>query len=478
MSVRRDVVLSGATAVIQTGARFAVAAVLARGLSRELFGQFIYLQWLVDMALLLGSLGFNGVASRFFAEARNEPDVQGALVAWWRPLTWKLAGLAGLLASLGALVSGLQLTLWQLVGLSVWAALNAAWGFHVAALTGLQRFSSVLWTNIAFSVPMLTGAAVAYASTAGLTFLISVMIGAVGLAGLVAFGPVRSAAVRGAVPAEIQSRIRSYALNVWGVALLAALVWSRGELPIVRLHLGDTGVGDYAPALTLLGGAVAAIMLGIRGAEPEMTRLLGAGRPQAALELARTVLAWQLVMGTLGALVLIWFAPEVLTIAFGREFVDSAPTLAVLALVVPSMCFTAPNHILLIETNAVYNRNLAAAGVVVLCGAALILVPALGILGAGLARAGTVGVMGLVTLVVWRRRWDTDRATSLGYALSLLVCASSAFGVGRLVESGPGTRAGLFVLATAVAILGFAALGTIATIGGLRLKPRVRGDGA
>ena len=85
-------------------------------------------------------------------------------------------------------------------------------------------------------------------------------------------------------------------LNIWITALLWALVWSRGELPIVRAFLGDSGVAHYSAALTLLGGAIAGVSLGIGGVAPQLTRLWGEGKHAEALATARRVMDIQVLL--------------------------------------------------------------------------------------------------------------------------------------------------------------------------------------
>src|SRR2546430_5419651 len=73
MSILRHSAWSAAAAIVLTGSRFAVVAILARRLSQGALGQYAYAQWLVDICFLFCSLGVTGAISRFAAQYSHAP---------------------------------------------------------------------------------------------------------------------------------------------------------------------------------------------------------------------------------------------------------------------------------------------------------------------------------------------------------------------------------------------------------------------
>jgi O-antigen/teichoic acid export membrane protein len=189
---------------------------------------------------------------------------------------------------------------------------------------------------------------------------------------------------------------------MWITALLWSLVWSRGEMPIVRGHLGDLGIAHYAAALTLFGGAIQAVMLAVSGLAPHLTRLWGEGRRPEAIALARDVMDVQLLACGLGSVWLACVSPELMGTAFGAAYRDQAANLVILSVGLVAMAPSAHNHLLQIATDARFSRNSTIVGLVVLLASALLLVSGFGLAGAAFARTLAMSVLAGVTLAVAR----------------------------------------------------------------------------
>ena len=52
----------------------AITVILARRLGPESFGLFVFVQWLIDMAFLVFSVGLTGVATRFFPQLAGDGE--------------------------------------------------------------------------------------------------------------------------------------------------------------------------------------------------------------------------------------------------------------------------------------------------------------------------------------------------------------------------------------------------------------------
>src|SRR5262245_5908608 len=102
ISLVRDTAISAASTLALTAGRLLLTLILARALSQEDYGRFIYGQWIVDMSMIL--LGFNapGLLTRFL------PDLGGThpLRSGGRMLL-AAAAISAVLCAVGAAAYGL-----------------------------------------------------------------------------------------------------------------------------------------------------------------------------------------------------------------------------------------------------------------------------------------------------------------------------------------------------------------------------------
>lgn len=403
----RDTAWAVAAAMTLVAARFALTAIVARRLGTGGFGQFAYGQWLVDMAFLVCSLGATGVVGRYLAECRDDAGMMSAVMRRWYPFALGLPGLAGLAVIVGGWMSGLELSAVAMAMLALWAIANGLWAMQTAALTGLQRFDRIFVANAVAAAVMLGGALLVPIQEQDPAHLFGLMALSAGLGTLVGFRDTMQ--VARAAPAVVDAArwrtIRKYAMNIWLTGLIWSLVWSRGEIPVVRAYLGDEGVARYAAALTLFGGAIQAVMLATAGIGQTLTRLWGQGLHAAALELARNVMDLQLLACGFSALLLICFSQEWLHLAFGADYRAQAPILTIMSLGLLAMALSCQNHMLQLATDARFNRNATLLGVGILLASAGGLVFVFGLPGAAWARAGTMLALTAVSVAVVERRW-------------------------------------------------------------------------
>lgn len=396
MSLKRHALYSAGAALIGAGARFLTLMLLARLFPQAEVGQFAYVLFLVDLSFLLVSFGMNGVASRYLAEYTATPERRARFFVWWCRRSLWVPPAASVAVVLAAMVSGLAMSPSALSAIALWAMAYAAQALVLAAFAGLQRFDQMFAVTAMGATASLAAVAVAAVMALPLAGLYALM----GAACLVSmahalrqFSPFWHEGRSSLEPTGLWTGIASYSLNMWLTALLWALVWSRGELPVVRYWLGDVALAHYSVALSLMAGLMTAVMLGSSGFAAQVTRLWGEGRTSDAYALCRKVSEWQLVIASFSALIVVSFSRELVRMAFGSDYADAASILATLVCGLPAMAFAMQNHLIQIKTDARFNRNVALLGVMALWGAAVVLVPQFSGEGAAFARASTMVLM-------------------------------------------------------------------------------------
>ncbi len=442
MSLLRQSLLAACSALVLTGSRFAFTAILARRLSVEVFGKFAYAQWLIDITFLVCALGATGAVSRYAAEFSNVPKKLQGFIRQWRFWALGLPLLGGVVALFSARVSGFVLDSGTSLMLVLWGAAAGITAMHTAALSGMQRFDLIFRSNIFLATTMLIGAAVLPFDADASMMLFGLMTFASALGAVPGvFATWRIKSDIGAVlDASTWRAIRKYALNMWIVALLWSLLWSRGELPIVKASLGDTGVASYVAILTLFGGAIQGVMLGVSAVAPQLTRLWGEGRKQEAVALARDVMDIQLLVCGAAAATLVFLGPELLTLAFGSQYRMHAGALAMLSLGLISMVVANQNHLLQVATNGSFSRNSLVAGLFVLMGSAIVLTYFFGLEGAAAARACSMILLAGIAIYRTFQKWGRDSVSLLNITAVFLPVLLGVFVSIRLLSVHLGLR--------------------------------------
>lgn len=430
MSLIRQSSYAVAAALLLTGSRFALSAIIARRLTEVGFGQFVYAQWLVDIAFLVCSLGATGAASRYMAEFRSNADRLDAFLLIWRPWALALPFFAGIGVVIGAHLSGVELELTAMLLLALWAVTSGLWAMQTAGLSGFQRFDLIFLANLLAAILMMAGAfwlPLGNGSPASLFGLMATAAGVASLPGLSQTLRPRGNASPPKLPIADLKMIRKYALNMWLIALLWALVWSRGEVTIVRHYLGDAGVASYAAALTLFSGAVQGVMLGLAAVAPQLTRLWGEGHLDEALATARRVMDFQLLVCGMGASVLICLGPELLLLVFGANYREQSVTLATLSVGLIAMALANQNHLLQIATDGRFSRNSSIIGLLLLGCLATTIAPLSGVEGVALARLATVLLLAALSAFTFYRKWGASGISIRNLVIVFGLVAGTAF---------------------------------------------------
>ncbi|TLZ05573.1 MAG: hypothetical protein E6K23_11345 [Gammaproteobacteria bacterium] len=400
MSILRHSAWSAAAAIVLTGSRFVVVAILARRLSQGALGQYAYAQWLVDISFLFCSLGVTGAISRFAAQYSHAPLLLSGLFRRWWPLALGLSFLTGLVVLCGAWASRLAMFPDDAPSLLVWATASALWSMQTAALAGLKRFDLIFRANTIAAAVMLAGTAL-LPSAADIADVIKVMALACILAATVGISTTKTFLRLGNadIDPSLWRVVKTYAGNTWISSLIASLVWSRGEFPMIKSVLGDLAVAQYAVAITTYGAAMQGVMLGLGGVGAHLTSLWGQGRKEEALCLSRSVMDLQLTVIGSGALALLVFGDQLVEFVYSASYAAAAPSLRVLTLGLLSLSLATQSLLLQIETNASFNRNSLLVGVALLYLLVAALIYDWGILGAAVARSGAMIFIAMATLI-------------------------------------------------------------------------------
>ncbi len=450
MSILRHSAWAAAAAIVLTAARFFFAGILARRLSLTDFGQYAYGQWLADFTFMVCSLGAMGAIGRYVAEFRHDPGLLAAVVRRWRPFAHGLPWLAAAVVPFAASLSGLTLDANGLALLALLTMTSGLWAMQTAALTGMQRFDLAFRASVVAAVVLIAGALWMPLGANGPSRVFGLMALASGSAAVV--GSASTRRLLDGPPTVIDATrwrgIREYAINMWLTALLWSLVWSRGEMPIVRAYLGDAGVAHYAAALVLFGGAIQGVMLATGGVAPQLTRLWGEGQKTQAVALARRIMDMQLLLCGIAAVLLIGLGPEVMQLAFGAGFRAGSMVLAVLSLGLIGLTVSCQNHLLQIATDGRFSRNATSAGLVALMASAMVLVASAGLFGAAVARAGTMLLMAGVSLFVVHQRWGATAYSRRNVMAVLAIVVACAAVQTQMADLSWIVRAGLALLAT------------------------------
>ena len=429
MGLKADSLKAAVSAIASTGLRFALFAVLARQLSTERVGDFSMAQWIAEITALACSLGVTTVASRYL------PQLQGSAVQrrifnrlWlrWAIVVTSFAALVGSCVSFWTSPSSDWPT-HALVG--IWSVGAMAFALHLSVLTGIRRFDLIVRANITFGVSALALVVLAELVLSDQLALYSAMILAYAVAILVTVKPIAAVITdalqpRSSTKFDVDLRnVRQYALNSCFTGTLWALALSRGELPVLAHFHNAHDVAMFSAAAVLAGGATQFTMLGVSALGPYLTHLWFTENRSAALALSKSAMSLQLLLSASIAVVLVLFGRELLNVAFGPDYEDAAPTLAILSLTIPALSVAAQSHLIQIRSDGRLNRNVMIVVVLILYAAAFLLIPSLSSAGAAYARLIAISVNFIAVSVLSAKMFGTGSIDLQSISFTAAACA-------------------------------------------------------
>ncbi len=453
MTLLRSSVWAILSALFLAGSRFAVNAVLARRLSIEEFGLYAYSQWLVDLGFMVCAFGVPSLATRYFAEYRDAPNLLSSFVIQWRRYARILPWITSAIVLLGSVLSQIKLTNLGAVALAIWGLTNGIWAMQTAALAGMQRFDLLLGSN-AIYILILLGAILGLPKHL-FSHETLFAIAAVASATAASIGykrtqsPMSGIESNGELPMK---EIKTYALNVWISGLLASLVWSRGEFPLVRQMLGDVSVAHYTAALTVFGGVIQAVMLCVSGVAPHLSRMWGGGSKSEVIELARTIMDIQLLLAGASSLVIVLYGDVLISFLFTSKYEDAAAPLAILGLGLVAFAVSSQSYLLQLATEARFNRDSIFIGLLVLYVGVFVMTPTFGLMGAAFSRTVALLSMGGLTMLHSVKRWGRASVSISNFCFVLLILGVAIMIKQTIKLEGTGIRLSILISLLGVVI--------------------------
>jgi O-antigen/teichoic acid export membrane protein len=427
MSLIRNTIWSAVAAIVLTGGRFLLTVQLAKMLGVSEFGRFAFSQWLVDMIFLSIAFGLPGSASRFFAELRTQSANLRAFEGWFLPRSMFIVVVVAVASPLVALAFNGNFDLKFVLLQAVWSASAAAWALLLARAQGLQQFKRVALSNGVYVVIALAGCAVLPKEGVQVLSAMLLVTLATTASALATWLPLPiSNGRQTAESADLDFRnLKIFSINIWITSLLSALVWSRGELVVVRTELGVSDVAIYSIALSLVSIGTQGLMLLTGALGPHLTQMWGEGKQEEAIGQCRRITDMLTLAAGIASLFLIAFAPELIRFTFGATYAQAKTTLAILGLGTIGLGCAAANQLLQIKTNGAFARNANFIGSIGLFTAAIPLVKIAGIEGAALARVSVQIIVGVITLYYARRLINCNIVNWLNQAkIGLIIFAS------------------------------------------------------
>lgn len=375
-----------------------VLVVLARRLGPASFGLFVFVQWVIEITSLVCSGGLPGAATRFFPQTvGNGGAAMPGFSGWFVRRGVAAVILTGLVATI-CLVAFADLGgTMALLAAAFWATSYAAWALLGARAQGLFEFKRYAAASALFVVIALAGLALP-AGGGILTAMLCLGAANAAAAGVCALD-FTSGSNRGVRITDVDAQqIRSYATNAWLTSIAASFVWSRGEISVIKGHLGESAVGFYSVGLTLSGVVNQGIGLLTGGLWPQIASGWDVGDRGTVLRLSNLITNVLMLAAALSAGFVICFAPYLVTLLFGRPFLQSSHLVVILALGPLALAAGCAHLVLQAASNGRFARNITLAGGLSLAGVALILVPRFGLAGAAIARTGTQIALAIATL--------------------------------------------------------------------------------
>jgi O-antigen/teichoic acid export membrane protein len=435
MSFKRDTAWSAIAAAVAAGGRIGVMAVLARRLTHEQLGDFIFVQWILDTAFVFASVGLPGIATRFFAQYRSGGyGAFSAFEVWYRKRALIAIAVVGCIGPSIAWAATGHGALSFIAAVGAWAVGSGAWALEYARVQGLQRFRLQAAANVLFVVLALLGVIVLPAplSVQGVMFVM-------GLAGSAAAALCALCADahmdEHSISASFQEPdVEAYGKNVWLAAAFSALVWSRAEISVVRSVQSSSEVALYGAAATLSGLANLSIALLTGAVGPNLARLWGKNAKTEVVRLSRTMSDFLVVMSSLGVGFLVCFAPYLLKAGFGESYQSASLALILLALGTFGLTSACANSLMQLASNGAFIRNTNLLGAIVLFGLAIPLTMTFGFVGAAAARCVVQLLTAAITFRAVTRHYGAGAFSKSNLALSAVALAAAGLAANTLAS--------------------------------------------
>lgn len=414
MAFLQDMVRSAGGTILLTGGRFIAMSIIGRRLGVEDFGIVAFCVFSVELLTLACLLGLPGVVTRYLPTAIDD----GAeALARFRALCfgWVLAALAvALLVAPLVAHFAVELDVAGVLVFAIWSLLAILSAVAQATMSGALRFDLIAWASGISGIVFVLGAAL-LVWPGSVTTALAVLGAAAGVlaAPALLIGGIRR---RHAVVADLPPArtILVFGVNVWLTGMTTVLIWSRGEMLAMKALVDERAIGLYGAAITIVALVWRAVALLQGAVGPHLARRIGEEDPEKLGVFAQPVSRLTLVASGLAALTLALFGTEIVVLAFGPDFREAGP---IATLIAPGAAMAGMGTINLAVqflSNGRFTRNIQIVGAVGLGIAAYLLIEAIGLPGAAVARS--IVLIGIsAALVVWLM---TGSHRSLGRAVA------------------------------------------------------------
>lgn len=443
----RETIWAALASLLNAAARLLIVALIGRRFGAATLGVFVFAQWIIDVTFLSLSFGLPAAATRFLpALGGNASSRFKFLRTYRRYAVGVVLAVAGV-AVAASWVSDIARLTSELLAVGSWALGTAIWAHSSALAQGTFQFRRLVLANGAFLAVVAIGLsgivdAGALSSIGFLMAAANVSASSIVLRGW-SVGPTSSAHAGTAnAPPPLTPAVWRYALNAWIGSLAGFIVWSRGEVFVVKAIVGDVALGHYAAALTIVGTVNYGVGLVWGALAPRISLHWDQGDYKAIGALTERMTMVLMMVASTVAVVTIGLAPVILGLIFGTGFSNDAGLVALLAIGCLGLSAGAVNQVVQTATDGRFGRNTSVIGGFALLSIAWILTETMSTTGAAVARSSVqvavavAAFLGYATLPDARSRAhaDTIRLVALVGVVGAEAIIVSSFSQGAWLQ--------------------------------------------
>lgn len=383
--------------------RLLATILLARFLGVERFGSYIFILWLVEMSYLICSVGLAGAATRFYPQTIAQfdgPEKNFGNWYFWRALISLLLSACFSVFAVASFSGNAGLTLYSII--FIFSLVSSAYLLLVARSQGLFQFkyyavASVVQNIITVLGVMVLGRAIKVHDF----FLLAIASQLAAILILVRPIVVKSVHLQ-FLPFNKSKTFDVYSKNIWLTNIGSALLWSRGELPLVKSQYGDFFVGFYSVALTLSGLVNQAVNILTGALWPQIAKMWEVDRRELEkLFFATTSLL--LFTASLAAAFLIIFSDYLILLIFGEQYGESINLVVLLSVGTLGLTSASGNMIMQASSNGAFSRNITFVGIFLLFTSVTVMMSLYGIQGAAAAKSATQIILSFFVFFALRK---------------------------------------------------------------------------
>jgi len=412
MSLFKQNVWAIGAAVITAGSRFFVTTLLASKVGQSSFGVFVYTQWSIEIFYLVFSFGTSGAISRYVAEYQNNFHLQNKFIIAWTKYALMLVCISAITNTAYYIILNNDTKIVTIALIFIWALEVGASSLMNAINIGFQKFDLIFKVNLINSVLMVAGVLMLNDRTSDINILFFLMIFSL-IFGLILnfikiynYINIKNNKLYTEEVVHLNYRkIWKYSINIWISTLIASLLWSRGELPIIKNILGVNAVAEYSIALSLFAGLQQAVMLGISALSPHISKMWGERSDYDVVIFAREIMNIQLLISSMLSLFAIIYSEQVVSLILPKIYENTSFLLSIFCLSLLALSTSCYSQVLQLKTDATFNRNSTVISLVLLYFLSYTLTTTFGITGSAIARFIAMVFIAVVTMFHIVKYW-------------------------------------------------------------------------